>query len=101
MIQPCKQCYKEYNAQRAEILRAQYLKRTYNLTELEYANMLSKQKGLCAICNTTMKVVNIDHCHTTNKVRGLLCPECNRGLGLFYDDADRLLSAAEYLKNGN
>lgn len=60
--------------------------------------MLTKQKGLCAICHKKMIKVNIDHCHATGKVRGLLCPECNRGLGLFYDDANRLISAAEYLK---
>jgi hypothetical protein len=70
--------------------------------------MHEKQGHVCAICggrNTyscTKKVdydLYVDHCHSTGKVRGLLCNHCNRGIGLFKDDISNLERAILYLKN--
>jgi len=50
----------------------------------------------CVICGSTEKLV-VDHCHTTNQVRGMLCNHCNRGLGHFRDDPALLEFARIYL----
>ena len=82
------------------------LERTYGITRKEYEDLLKKQEGRCAICNTktpskdkSFKRLFIDHCHTTGKVRGLLCSTCNQGLGLLKDDMNLLNNAILYLKN--
>jgi hypothetical protein len=82
--------------------------RRYGLTESSYLALYAQQCGCCAICRQPIKEKNtkedrtfnthIDHCHTSGKVRGLLCSGCNLGLGHFKDDADRLQRAAGYLK---
>lgn len=60
----------------------------------------------CEICgkkkdiNTTYSLV-VDHCHNSNKIRGLLCGSCNTGLGMFKDNADSLRAAIKYLKRYN
>ena len=64
--------------------------------------MLAQQEYKCAICNTDKptgkwKVFAVDHCHETGEVRGLLCNECNRGMGLLRDNAELLRKAADYL----
>jgi Autographiviridae endonuclease VII len=74
----------------------------YNLTKEEYNRMLWLQNGACAICRGIEKRKNtfnlaIDHDHKTGKVRGLLCSNCNRALGLFKDDPNLLKIAIEYL----
>lgn len=83
-----------------------YLKRTYGISYEEYLQMLEEQGHVCAICGEEgfvmksthkLKLV-VDHCHTTGRVRGLLCHNCNRALGLFKDSPGRLLRAVEYLK---
>lgn len=58
------------------------------------------QNGCCKICKSkeNEKFLSVDHCHKTNKFRGLLCQKCNTGLGLFNDDQKLLLIAIEYLK---
>jgi hypothetical protein len=86
-----------------KIERRSKLKATYGISVEQYDEMLKAQGGGCAICGATepdgrTRHFPIDHCHTTNVVRGLLCTKCNRGLGLFNDDAYRLERAASYLK---
>lgn len=74
--------------------------KTYGITEDEYISLLLSQKNLCAICkqpNQTKRDWHIDHCHTTGKVRGILCHYCNTGLGQFKDNKGYLLNAIEYL----
>ena len=67
----------------------------------EYETMYEAQGGRCAICNTHEdeldRVLSIDHCHDTLKVRGLLCDRCNHGLGHFRDNPEYLRAAIEYL----
>lgn len=94
---------------REEGSRHRYLKRYYGLSLDEYNSMLEKQNHKCAIClgegflmkeHYKMKLV-VDHCHEGGQVRGLLCHNCNRGLGLFKDDPESLLRGVEYLKEGS
>lgn len=59
--------------------RANHLKKRYGISEAEYQAMLTKQKHKCAICRKRAKL-HIDHCHSTGKVRGLLCLRCNGSL---------------------
>lgn len=98
---------KPNNAQTAAVrARKSKLKLSYGLTPEEYNDMLIKQGYTCAICHTTTptgkwKVFAVDHCHITNKVRGLLCNECNRGMGLLKDNAELLRAAALYLERNN
>lgn len=85
--QKCHQNYKKFH--RRGITRDQYL------------IMLEQQCGCCAICKKPPKDGNdlaIDHNHKTNAVRGLLCKECNRGLGLFGDNIKTVQNALQYLQ---
>ena len=83
-----------------------YLKRTYGITYKQYLELYKNQKGKCKICGSEgfkmaeyhKTLLVVDHCHETGKVRGLLCHNCNRGLGLFHDSKDDLLKAIEYLE---
>ena len=79
------------------------LKNRYGISYQEYLNMLSAQQERCAICGTddtgARKAFHVDHCHDTGKVRGLLCGNCNSGIGNLRDDIDLLYRAIEYLKN--
>lgn len=80
--------------------RSDYLVKTYGITLAEYTAMSVAQGGLCAICRSpcpTGRQLAVDHDHETGSVRGLLCANCNRGLGLFQDRANTLTAAAEYL----
>lgn len=72
-------------------------KARYELDEETYQNMLTEQKGLCKICKVEMNPPHVDHCHETNKVRGLLCDTCNRGIGFLKEDIKILESAIIYL----
>jgi hypothetical protein len=54
--------------------------------------------GKCQICKMELPLC-LDHCHTTNKVRGFLCSKCNLGIGYFLDDITLLESAIDYLQN--
>lgn len=76
-----------------------YLKRAYGITHDDYAEMLEEQGYGCAICGGTdeSRRLAVDHCHETQRVRGLLCGRCNRGLGHFGDDPELMHRAVEYL----
>ena len=65
--------------------------------------LVEEQQGLCAICSRPFgdEPYYVDHDHKTGLIRGLLCNGCNLGLGLFRDDIDALLAAAQYLKAHN
>lgn len=83
-----------------------YLRREYRISYSEYMDMLKRQDEKCVICggegfkmqdHHKIKLV-VDHCHSTGKVRGMLCHNCNRGLGLFQDNVTLLQNAASYLQ---
>ena len=71
----------------------------YGITQTEFNKMMGEQNGLCKICGMINdgKALTIDHCHKTNRIRGLLCSQCNRGLGIFKDNAILLLIASHYV----
>ncbi len=78
------------------------LKCAYGLTNEQYEDMLSRQDGCCAVCKRPPlgRKLSVDHCHSTKKIRGLLCHSCNIALGMLKDDPQIALSASEYLKQG-
>lgn len=72
------------------------LSRRYGITIEERDTMISEQKHCCKICNRKRKLV-VDHCHSTGKVRGMLCNGCNTALGVLERDAGFLNAAWTYL----
>lgn len=78
------------------------LKKAFGIGYQEYLNMLSAQQGSCGICGTKdsgARSFHVDHCHDTGKIRGLLCGNCNSGIGSLRDDIGLLKRAIEYLEN--
>lgn len=81
--------------------KRKHLKYAYGITVEEYDSIYERQKGCCAICgihqSETNRKFHLDHCHETDKVRGLLCPDCNHLLGRAKDTRAILLNAISYL----
>lgn len=79
------------------------VEKLYGISAEKYQEMLTNQKTKCAICERHQlqfrRRLSVDHCHETGKVRGLLCDNCNHGIGLFYEKIDRLKKAIKYLEN--
>lgn len=59
--------------------------------------IIKYQGDFCAICKKKKLCMPVDHCHTTNQIRGILCPSCNMGLGMFKDNIVFLKTAIKYL----
>ena len=88
--------------------RKKNLKHLYGLTPEQVAAMLESQGHRCKICDIELLKENgvrnckrghvVDHCHTTGRIRGILCHRCNQGLGLFRDNPDFLATAIKYLQ---
>lgn len=105
----CKPCddearwkYRENNLASIKVLeRERTLKFKYGIGVKDYDQMLEKQGGCCAICGSKQTrgthSFSVDHCHITGMVRGLLCNNCNRGLGLLGDTIEGLMKAVKYL----
>jgi hypothetical protein len=74
----------------------------YHIAPDDYQALLEKQQNRCAICECELELERnksvVDHCHATDQVRGVLCRECNNGLGAFKDSNTALSKAMEYLK---
>lgn len=87
-------------------VRASRLRYLYGVEPEVYDELWSLQEGLCAICKNpetriirgTLSQLAVDHNHVTGEIRGLLCSDCNLGLGKFHDDAMLLQAALDYLK---
>jgi len=81
-------------------VRAQKLRADYSLSPADYDALVAAQNGRCAICKSA-KLECIDHCHTTGRVRGVLCRACNAALGQFRDNPDLFVRGAEYLERSD
>lgn len=99
---------KEYNKKKYEEKERKIRLETYGLTFADYDCLWEQQGGVCSICGlsetkksfgTRTRRLSVDHCHETGNVRGLLCNQCNVGLGNFNDDIDVMASAILYLIN--
>lgn len=79
------------------------MKNKYGISLEEFESIVEEQGGGCAICSKTAeeqgKRLAIDHCHTTNKVRGVLCSNCNFGIGSLKDNLELLAKAYIYLED--
>ena len=104
----CKECTKsrvsKNYAKDPMVWRNAELQRRYGITQNDYEVMIAEQNNQCAICNTTEPggrhnsgYFVVDHCHTTGKVRKLLCHNCNTALGLVGDNVDTLHKMINYL----
>lgn len=89
----------KYDTKKESISRR---KRIYDLDDSSYQEMLTSQNNSCAICNKQFidSLPQIDHCHKTGKIRGILCLLCNTGIGKLQDDPTLLLKAVDYLEKG-
>lgn len=83
------QCRRESGAHRSRL-------NAYGLSKRQYEVLVERSGGLCEICREK-EAQHIDHCHDTGAVRGLLCQQCNHGLGNFQDRVALLNRASEYL----
>lgn len=112
----CADCHLLFPSQRGEIRRAvtrrEYerngrrrdLAKLYGITPEQYDEMAVRQGGVCAICGdgpSPKRRLVVDHNHETGAVRGLLCANCNAGVGLLGDDPATLLRAVAYLDGGD
>jgi len=77
------------------------LKKLYNLSVEEYEQMYAEAEGCCQVCGVSetelTKRLAVDHCHSTGKVRGLLCSKCNTALGQLDDSLDKITALYSYL----
>lgn len=94
---------REWRAKNPERARDLLLRHHYGVEIGTYARMLAEQNGQCAICGITDPGLprytrfHLDHCHDSKKIRGLLCHNCNVGLGHFFNSPDLLTKAIRYL----
>lgn len=97
---------KEYRRSDPILEKERYLLSRFEISMQDYNNMLFAQGGVCAICkhpethkrNGKVKALAVDHCHKTGVIRGLLCCDCNTGIGKLKDDVNVLSNAIEYLR---
>lgn len=94
---------RKWTKENPELRKKTILKNVYGITTEEYNKLFEKQKGSCFGCGVHHKDLKrgllIDHCHTTGKVRGLLCDGCNKALGCIKDNCETLYNLINYLKN--
>jgi hypothetical protein len=81
-------------------VNARYL---YGITREQYRALWLAQKGVCAVCRkpertARNRLLTIDHDHVTGQVRGLLCSQCNRAIGLLDDSPKVIEAAASYVR---
>lgn len=88
---------REYRATNPEVYRRTKLKHRYGLSFEQYQEMFVRQDGKCACCGER-SAVDVDYCHDTGRVRGLLCRSCNVGLGQLGDTVEGLRRAIAYLE---
>ncbi len=109
----CLHCLKSRQVDYNIKLRESNFKTTHGCTYAKQEEMYIEQKGKCLICKADGHIkfltrdssnqgrLVVDHCHTSGKVRGLICNACNIGLGVFKDNTETLRSAIKYLDERN
>lgn len=107
---PNKKIYDQnYKKENKTLIKSKSLKYVYGMTIEQYTDLLKIQNHSCAICKIPESLIDyrtgkirdlsVDHCHSSNKIRGLLCSKCNVALGNFKDDIEVLTNAICYLKS--
>jgi hypothetical protein len=103
----CKKCSKEYDQSRVRVSVPKERKPRNNTTQFKwdcsYESLVEKFGSQCNICgrNSTEKRLCVDHDHDTGKIRGLLCRQCNSGIGMLQDKTELLEKAIWYLDRAN
>lgn len=91
-----------YRKNGMESAREYGLQKRYGISIFDYEALLKEQNNRCALCqkhsSEFSRRFDTDHCHDSQKIRGLLCVACNRGLGLLKDDPEVLKRAIAYLE---
>ncbi|HMD54364.1 MAG TPA: endonuclease domain-containing protein, partial [Phycisphaerae bacterium] len=96
---------KAHRAQNKDHYRDKDLRKNFGITIDQYNEMLANQGGVCAICSQpersmrgeNVKLLAVDHCHSTGEIRQLLCSRCNPMLGYAGDSSDMLRKGADYI----
>lgn len=96
---------KKYYNSRKKHFKEWHLKRAYNITAQENTKMLIQQNNSCKICGNEFTGIppfrpHVDHDHQTNKIRGLLCNNCNVGIGMLNDDPTTIRNAIKWIQKG-
>ena len=101
----CKECHKDRCKERwharSWVDRWSSRAYKYGVTQQFLIDLYNKQEGKCALCGdepTTERGLHVDHCHATQKVRGLLCHGCNTGIGALKENIEIFSKAISYLK---
>jgi len=95
-LQPkCKKC--QHNRRATYYKPHEFMRRKFSLTEDQYNDLMKNES--CKTCGEKMGKKCIDHCHSTNKIRGVLCNNCNTALGLIRDNRQTLQNMLQYLDN--
>ncbi len=100
----CRRCMADWLNKHPVQRRINQLRIKFGMSPEQYDNMYTEQSGLCAICLRPLpdkRGGNVDHCHRTGKIRGLLDSTCNRGLGQMKDNPILLRHAAAYLERNS
>lgn len=100
---------REWRKKNPNLARNSELKKKHGITLEDYEALLAEQGGACAVChrppgavgtgNKSVGTLAVDHCHTTGTFRGLLCTNCNLGIGSFFESPKLLEDAAAYLRS--
>lgn len=98
-----KQYKRDYNNSRYDPLKNKdnKLKKAYGIGLEEYNSLFIKQEGCCAVCgihqSSLTRSLAVDHCHSSGKVRGLLCGKCNTALGLLNESEQIMKNLISYM----
>lgn len=92
--------WREKDPARAKMfVREATLKQRYGITQADYEALLAQQNGVCAVCGEAPegRALDVDHCHETGQVRGLLCRSCNIALGMLRECSGRITAMRDYI----
>ena len=93
--------WRRRNVEKRQLYDLRQIAKRFGIEKAQYFAMVLAQNGVCRICgkheSITGRRLSVDHDHTSGRVRGLLCSNCNLGIGYFYDDPELLRRAAQYI----